>query len=69
MRRKNLTYLCCLLMMLLSFSVFAKKKEPPEPPQNLPPSGPGLPINGGISLLIIAGAAYGVYAKIKRLKN
>lgn len=58
-------------MMLLSFSAFAKK-EPPPPPNNksnldLPP--PGLPINGGISILLIAGVAYGVYIKIKRLKN
>ena len=67
MRRKILTYLCCVLMLLVSASIFAKKEPPP--PQNLPPSGPGLPIDGGISLLLIAGAAYGVYAKIKRLKD
>jgi len=60
-------------MMLLSFSVFANKKiEPPPPPNNksnldLPP--PGIPIDGGLSYLLIAGAAYGVYIKIKRLKN
>ncbi len=71
MRRKNLTYLCCLLMMLLSFSVFAKQKEPPPPKKTngsiTPP--PGTPIDGGLSLLLIAGTAYGVYIKIKRLKN
>ena len=66
MRRKIVTYLFCTLMLFSSDSIFAEKKiEPPEPPQNrsnldLPP--PGLPIDGGISLFLIAGAAYGVYA-------
>jgi hypothetical protein len=67
MRRKILTYLCCAVMLLSSTSVFAKKKGPP-PPENQPPP-PGLPIDGGISLLLIAGAAYGVYATKKKLKD
>ena len=61
------TYLCCVLMLFASASVFAKKKHPPEPPQQAPP--PGLPIDGGISLLFIAGASYGVYAIKKKFKD
>lgn len=67
--KKIVTYLCCVLMLFAGFSVFAKKKNhPPEPPQQLPPGPPGLPIDGGISLFFIAGAAYGVYA-IKKIKK
>ena len=56
-------------MLLTSVSVFAKKKiEPPEPPQNQPPP-PGLPIDGGLSVLLIAGSVYGIYAIRKRVKD
>lgn len=50
-------------MLLSSLSVFAKKEPPP--PQNQPPP-PGLPIDGGLSFLLIAGVAYGVYAIRKK---
>jgi hypothetical protein len=67
MRRKIVTYLFCTLMLFSSDSIFAEKKiEPPEPPQNQPPPV-GLPIDGGISLFLIVGAAYGVYAIRKRV--
>ena len=62
-----MTYLCCLLILLWSDSVFAKKKPPTPETGNIPPP-PGLPIDGGISLLLIAGAAYGIYA-IKKKNN
>jgi len=69
MKRKILTYICCAVMLLTSVSVFAKKKiEPPEPPQNQPPP-PGLPIDGGLSVLLIAGSVYGIYAIRKRVKD
>jgi hypothetical protein len=51
-------------MLLACVPVFAKKKGPP-PPQNQPPP-PGLPIDGGLSYLLIAGAVYGVYAIRKK---
>ncbi|MDP3360452.1 MAG: hypothetical protein Q8S41_14005 [Lutibacter sp.] len=63
MRRKILTYFCCVFLILSSISVFAER--PPEPPQNQP-SPPGLPIDGGISFLIISGAFLGVYAIRKK---
>ena len=56
--------------MLSSISVFAQKTEPPEPPNNKNnfdgPGPPGLPINGGLSFLLIAGAVLGVYATRKK---
>ncbi len=67
MRRKILIYVCFVVMFLTSVSVFAYK--PPEPPQNAPPIGPGLPIDGGLSYLLIVGAAYGVYTIRKRVKD
>ena len=73
MEKKIVTYLCCVIMLFAGVSVFAHKKtEPPKPPSNrsnldVPPQG--LPIDGGISLLLIIGTVYGVYIKIKRLKE
>jgi len=71
MRRKILTYLCCVLMLFAGVSVFAKKKGPAEPPSPKPNDvgPPGLPIDGGLSYLFIAGVAYGVYAIRKRVKE
>lgn len=63
MRRKILTYLCCMLMLFMGVSVFAEMGPPP--PQNQPPPQ-GLPIDGGLSYLFIAGAAYGIYAIRKK---
>ena len=66
MKKKMVTYCCCAMMLFAGVSVFAEIDPPP--PQNQP-SPPGTPIDGGLSLLLIAGAAYGVYIKIKRLKE
>ena len=65
MRRKILTYLCCGVMLLSGISVFAEMDPPP--PLNLPPDPQGLPIDGGLSYLLIAGVVYGVYAIRKKL--
>lgn len=48
-----------LLLFLISFFVHAKPPLPPggNPPDCWPP--PCIPIDGGISLLIAAGAVYG----------
>ncbi len=59
-------------MLFACVSVLSKQKEPPKPKNNkhnfdTPP--PGLPIDGGLSLLLIAGAAYGVYVIRKRAKD
>lgn len=68
MKRKMVTYFWCTVMLLLSTSVFTHEKKPPEPKPAGPPP-PGLPIDGGISLLLIAGAVYGVYAIKKNKKS
>ena len=39
----------------------------PTPTQPCLPTGPGLPIDGGLSFLLVAGAAYG-YKKLKEKK-
>ena len=68
MKKKIVTYCCCVMMLFAGVSVFAQKNGPPEPkPNDVGP--PGLPIDGGLSYLILAGAAYGVYASRKRVKD
>ena len=49
-----------MLMVYISLNA----QGPPQPP----PPQPGLPIDGGLSYLFIAGIAYGVY-KIKKKKS
>ncbi|MHB1197380.1 MAG: PID-CTERM protein-sorting domain-containing protein [Lutibacter sp.] len=71
MKKKIVTYYCCVIMLFAGVSVFAEK-TPPTPPNNksnldVPP--PGVPIDGGISLLFITGVAYGVYAIKKKIKD
>jgi hypothetical protein len=59
-------------LFLVSFSfmlitLVAYSKIPPEPPQNIGPSPPGFPIDGGLSLLLVSGVAYGIF-ELKRKK-
>lgn len=51
--------------MLICATVFAQKEIPVPGTNDTPP--PGLPIDGGLSYLLIAGIAYGVY-ELKRKK-
>lgn len=66
MRRKILTYFCCVFLMLSSVSVFAENEEPPQPKPDQGPGPPGLPIDGGLSYLLIFGAVYGIYTIRKK---
>ena len=64
--------------MLISVVAYSKKQHPPKPPKNghrengtnntndVPPPF-GLPIDGGLSLLLVSGVAYGVY-ELRRKK-
>lgn len=56
-----------LLLLALFFSVVANAQIPciPTPTEPCIPTGPGLPIDSGLSFLIVAGAAYG-YKKLKK---
>jgi len=54
--------LSLLLLMSCFFVSFAQKNDVPVPGTNDDPPPPvGLPIDGGLSYLFIAGIAYGVY--------
>jgi hypothetical protein len=63
---------CFILLPLLSVNVFSQ--SPPYPPNfhgsayNPPPPAGGSPLDGGISMLLILGAAYGG-RKIKLLSK
>ncbi len=71
MNRKKVNILIlCIGFMLLSFVAYAE--TPPTPGQRssdaaLSPPPPGLPIDGGLSLLLASGVAYGIYS-LKRKK-
>lgn len=53
------------MMLFACTSVFAQKDLPEPKPNDVGP--PGLPIDGGLSYLFIAGAAFGVYAIRKKI--
>jgi len=54
------------LFVLISFVCAAQQGNNPPPPQ--PPPPPGLPIDGGLVMLIILGLAYGIYIILKEKK-
>lgn len=66
---KRVLYICLFLFVLSgSQTIFS---APPPPPSTNPPCWPPpcIPIDGGISALIVAGAAYGakkLYEKRKK---
>lgn len=53
--------------MLISAVAFAKKPPHPELGNAGPPPPPGVPIDGGLSLLLASGVVYGIYV-LKRKK-
>lgn len=54
-------FLLLLFLTITTISIAAPAPPPPPPPGNGPPCWPPpcIPIDGGISLLMMAGAAYG----------
>jgi hypothetical protein len=68
MNRKTFKiFILCLSFMLISTMAFAKKKGPPKPEEGgAPPPPPGLPIDGGLSWLLVSGVAYGIYALLRK---
>ena len=69
MNRKNIKIMMlCFSFMLISLVTYAEI-EPPKPElANSPPPPVGLPIDGGLSLLLASGVAFGIYA-LKRKKE
>ena len=64
-RKKIKVFILCFSFMLIS--VVAYSKKPPHPEQGNAPPPPGLPIDGGLSFLLISGVAYGIF-ELKRKK-
>lgn len=58
-------YLLSFCLVLICPTIFAQKDIPVPGTNGTPP--PGLPIDGGLSYLLIVGIAYGVY-ELKRKK-
>ena len=64
MKRRKITYILSVVMIAITLSLNAQK--PPDPPKP-PPPHPELPIDAGLSFLLVAGFALGVYElKIKK---
>ncbi len=63
MRSRFNKYLLSFCFVLISSTMFGHK--PPPLPTGAP--NPGLPIDGGMSFLLISGIAYGIY-ELKRKK-
>lgn len=53
----KLMFVLLSVLMLGIGSAFAQVSGDPPPP---PPDDPGTPIDGGLSILVAAGAAYGI---------
>jgi hypothetical protein len=72
MKRGKITYYLCIIMLVFSLSLNAqgnsdgKRRNPPNP-HKPPPPHPELPIDGGLSYLLLAGIGLGIY-KLRRKK-
>lgn len=69
MNKKILKYYLVILLFLLSLYIYPQGsiKEPPLPRPNGPGPYPELPIDGGVSFLLVLGTAFGVY-KLRKKK-
>ncbi len=69
MKQNKKTYFILSLLLMTMPLVFAVQGGDPEPPD--PDSGapfPGLPIDGGVIALLVAGVFYGVKKSLKKNK-
>jgi len=66
LKRKKNTYYFCVLFFLFSTVMYSNGKKPPYPGQNGRDPYPELPIDGGVSFLLFAGAIYGAYKLRKK---
>jgi hypothetical protein len=73
MKRKKITYYLSIIMVVFSLTMNAqgnsdgKRRNPPNP-HKPPPPHPELPIDGGLSYLLLAGLTLGIY-QIRRKKS
>lgn len=58
---KKKTYLALILVLVFTYAVSGQVVPPPAPP----PPPPGLPVDGGLLLLLLSGLIYGV-KKVKK---
>ncbi len=65
MKSKFNKYLLSFCLMFLSMTAFSQKTPPPP----APPPNPGneIPIDGGLTYLLLTGIAYGIF-ELKRKK-
>ncbi|MDP3312701.1 hypothetical protein [Lutibacter sp.] len=56
MKRKEVSYFLWVILLLSSTAIYSQDPPPPV----------GLPIDGGIVLLVIFGVFYGVFCVLKR---
>ena len=63
MKSRNISYYLFLGMLLISISLNAQSPPDPNKP---PPPHPELPIDGGLTYLLVAGIAFGVYTLKKK---
>lgn len=69
-KMKNRNLLLLLVFLCITSITFAAAPPPPPPPGCWPP--PCIPIDGGVSILLIAGAMYGAkksYDKFRTRKD
>ncbi len=60
-------FILCFSFMLIGVVAYSQKKLPTPEEGGAPPPPVGLPIDGGLSLLLISGVAYGIF-ELKRKK-
>ena len=63
MKIKHILFICFLLFSLISYAQGNGKGNPPPVPFG--PPHPELPIDAGISILLLAGACYGAFKSRK----
>ncbi|MFT5862785.1 MAG: hypothetical protein ACI828_001435 [Flavobacteriales bacterium] len=56
------------ILLLANISVFAQQTAKPPAPQRTPPVGLPMPIDGGVFLLLVLGAALGIWFYVKKNK-
>ena len=66
MKSKFNKYILSFCLILICTTVLAQKKSPPTPAPLQNDGQPGLPIDGGLSFLLISGIAYGMYELRKK---